>query len=571
MFAEAMSSLFASPAPVRRVNASLENPAFSLNDPAAYEFLGGGHKSASGVTVTHSGSLRLATVFQAISLISGDVSKLPLYPYKRLPEDDREVATKHPAYFAVAFKANPFKSAKRFWRDLMVHALLWGNGYAYISRSGKGIELYNLLPDRTAPEWMEIEDARGKRTELVYVTEVDGALRTLPASSVLHIRGISLDGLKGADLTIEARDAWGLALSAQNFKSKFFKNGARMGGTLELPTAMTKPARDQVEEGFRKTYEEGDNPFKTVILREGAKFHAGQVTPQEGQISELSDEQRREIASYFDLPPSKLGIRDSVSYNSFEQDNLAYRHGCLHHWSGDIADECDMKLLSDKELRDDSHYFEHNYSKFEQADWATLNEGLEVMRRNEVINADEWRRKLNMNKRPDGKGGEYINPNTRSADSQKTKEEPDDTDEQETPKVENVAARQSFTNLLSDALVRMCRRVGRDARDAAKKPATFLNWLDNKSAVSDHKALVDGAVKPIAQAAAMVLSDLNAENLAAKASSRFFESIIETLSPLVEPGNSAADLAANVDRELLKFELTISQQLAAELMETENV
>src|SRR6185503_13029178 len=241
MITEAIASLLEGFTTPRFVNASLENPAYSLNDPAAYEYLGGGMKSASGVTVTHEGSLSLAPVWQAISLISGDVAKLPRYPYKRMPDDDREIDDKHRAYVATSIRWNKLKAAFLGWRDLMVHALLWGNGYAYISWVNGKAELYNLLPDRTAPEWIEVDDESsplGYRFELVYVTEVAGQLKTLLPSQVLHIRGISLDGTKGADLVKSARDAWGLALAAQNFISKFFKNGARMGGTLELPAGM---------------------------------------------------------------------------------------------------------------------------------------------------------------------------------------------------------------------------------------------------------------------------------------------------------------------------------------------
>jgi HK97 family phage portal protein len=553
MFAEAVSSLFTSG--VRsRVNASLENPAFSLNDPTAYEALNGGSRSASGVVVTHENSLMIAAVYQAVSLISGDVSKLPLYPFKRLPEDDREIASKHPAYFATAIRANPWKSAKRFWRDLMVHSLIYTNGYGYISAGAMGLELYNLLPDRTAPEWVAGANGTAK---LIYVTEVAGKLRPIDPSQIIHVRGISLDGIQGADLTKYARDAWGLALAAQNFESKFFKNGARMGGTLELPIGMSKPAKDNVEEGFRKSYEEGDNPFKTVILREGAKFHAGQVTPQEGQVAELRDDQKREVASFFNLPPSKLGIRDSVSYNSFEQESLAYKEGCLSHWTGDIADECDMKLLSEKELRDDTHYFEHNYSRFGQADTKTLNESLEIMRRNEVINADEWRRKLNMNKRPDGKGGEYINPNTRSADSQPAP------DPQPTKKSSNV-----HQNLIADTINRMARRVAHDARNASKSPAKFLAWLDGDAA--DHRAIFDEAASPVAAVVAVAMNGCEQE-IAAAMHAGFFDILKAVLSPLVEAGNAAADLQTNVDRELSNFERTAGERIAAKILDPENV
>lgn len=420
MIADALASLLPSSRSVSRyVNATLENPRFSLNDPAAYETLTAGARSASGVTVTHEGSLALSAVWQALSLISGDGSKIPVYPFERLEDDDRKVADKHPSYVAVAVRANQWKSAKRFWADLIVHMLLWRNGYAFINRSGPRIELYNLLPDRTAPKWVTVLDPAGrKRSELIYETEVAGQIEIVLPQNILHVRQWSLDGLTAPDLVRAAKDAWGLALAAQNFESKFFKNGARKGGILELPV-MSKPARDTVEEGFRKSYEDGDNPFRTVILREGAKFHEGQVTPREGQVAELKDSQKREVASYFNIPPSKLGIRDSVSYNSFEQDNLSYLHGCLHHVCDAISDECDMKLLSESDLLADKYYFEHNYSEFIQSDWKTMNEGLEIQRRNEIINANDWRRKLNMPKRTDPEAETYINPNTKSAQDAK--------------------------------------------------------------------------------------------------------------------------------------------------------
>lgn len=562
MFAEAVSSLFNTA--VRRNAGSLENPGVTLADASMADFLGAGRgrKSAAGVAVSHENSLMIAPVYQAISLISGDASKLPLYPFGRLPKDDRRIADDHPAYFPVAVRANPQKSAKRFWRDMMVHALMWGNGYAYIYRNGKEIELYNLLPDRTAPEWVQVVDKSkpsGVRNELVYITEVDGKLITLMPSQVLHIRGISLDGTRGVDLTDCARDAWGLALAAQNFKSKFFKNGARIGGTLELPAAMTTQAKTNVEEGFRKTYEEGDNPFRTVVLREGAKFHAGQQTLQQGQVSELSDGQKREVASYFNLPPSMLGIRDSVSYNSFEQERLAYLHGCLHHWTGDIADECDMKLLTEKELREDTHYFEHNYSRFVQGDWLSTVQGLKVLREAEFINSNEGRKKLNLPLRTDPGGDEYVNPNTRAAGDKAAEPEPAPKPPAKKPKDTGNA----YRTLLADTINRMSRRVAHDARNSAKTPAKFLAWLDNKAA--DHRQIFNEAMQPVAA----VCSDDPGE-LTSRAASEFFDSLLACLSPLVEPGNAAADLQANVDRELSSFERTAGERIAGLILESEN-
>lgn len=562
-----MATMFFRPAQ-RFVNATLENPRFSLNDPAAYEYLAGGSKSAAGVAVTHENAITLGGVHQAVSLITGDISKLPLYVFKRLPEDDREIADKHPGYFPVAVRANPYESARRFWRTFGVHCLIWGNGYGFISRKTTGTELYHLLPDRTASEWVKIPDksARGYHMEYFFLTEVEGQLQYLTPDRVFHVPGISLDGSKGADLVAAARDEWGLALAQRNFQSKFFKNGARMGGTLELPAGMSKPARDTVEEGFRKSYEEGDNPFKTVILRDSAKFHAGQVTPEQSQLTDSRDQEKREIASFFNIPPSKLGIRDSVSYNSFEQDNLSYLHGCLHHWLDPIADEANMKLLTEDELRKDSHYFEHNYSKYVQADWKTLNDGLEIMRRNEIINADEWRRKLNMNKRPDGGGGAYINPNTKSAAESAAKEE-------KPPKPEKKPAT-AHKALFVDTFARMARRVGFDARKAATDPKRFLTWIDSNAA--DHRTVFHEAVLPVAAAYCETFGG-SPSDVCAAASVEFFDGpgnanggLMEELRAFTEAPHSADDLKANVERGMNYFEKFAPERVAAKIMENAN-
>jgi HK97 family phage portal protein len=562
MIAEALASLFTGRAPYRG-NATLENPRFSLNDPAAYEALTGGSQSAAGVVVTHEKSLGLAAVWQALCLISGDGSKLPVYPFERLPDNDREIADKHQSYVAVALRANPWKSAKRFWADLIVHMLLWRNGYAFINRVGPRLELYNLLPDRTVPKWVQVLDPKSKsglRSELIYETEVAGKIEIVMPSNILHVRQWSLDGLVAPDLVAAAKDSWGLALAAQNFESKFFKNGARKGGILELPAAMGKGAKDTVEEGFRKSYEDGDNPFRTVILREGAKFHEGQVNPREGQVVELKDSQKREIASYFNIPPSKLGIRDSMSYNSFEQDNLSYLHGCLHHTCDAISDECDMKLLSEPELLGDKFFFEHNYSEFIQADWESLTTGLKTLREGEFINANEGRRKLNLPRRKDKGGEDYQNPNTKSAESQKPQEPPKKTK----PSKE---ATDAHRRLFVDAFGRMARRVAFDARTASKDSKKFTTWIDSEAA--KHKSVFIDAVRPVSAAYTSVFGGDDAA-MTNKAESGFFTEVMG-LSAFLDAPHAAVDLQTNVSTYLDTFERTSPERLAASIMEPENV
>lgn len=347
--------------PLIEARASIENPSISLQDPAAWnEFYGCGSRSDSGVSVTPRKSLALGAVWQAVSMISGDIARMPLDLYLRTAEG-REVDKSHPAWWLVHEQPNDEQHAFRFWRLLMAHVLLWGNGYAYIDRhpsTGEPRGLYPLLPDRTAPE----RDRETKR--LVYATETtkpDGEpwLKALWPWEVLHIAGLSIDGTAGAEMVRHARQAIGLALARQKFESRFFKHGVRAGGILEIPLGTGEKFQNNVTEGFRKHHEGEENWFKTVILRDGVKFHETSFNAQEAQLDESSERSVREVSRYFNCAPSRLGVEGSSSYNSKQEDNQDYLDRTLSPWLADITAECKSKLLSDQERRD-SHYFEHN-------------------------------------------------------------------------------------------------------------------------------------------------------------------------------------------------------------------
>lgn len=553
MIAELFSS-FAASAPRFR-NATLENPAVSLQDPAAIEQLGGTMQAASGARVNHRTAITLPAVRQAVRLISCDIAKMKLAPYKNIADDERQIDKQNPAYTATAWKANPYKTSRQFWQDFCTHVLLWENAYGYITRNRAGkFELYNLLPDRTSPEWID--------GELYYVTEVGGKLEWLFQEEVLHVKGLSLDGTAGSDLVKDARDAIGLALARRNFESKFFKNGARKGGVLTLPPSMNKQARDNLEGDFRKTYEGGDNPFKTVVLREGAKFEDAQVTAQQAELVDSREADKRDIASFFELPPSKLGIRDSVSYNSFEQDNLSYLQGCLHHWSDAISDECDFKLLPEKEWITGEVCFEHDYSDFITADFNTMATALVTLRNAEILNPNEVRAKLRWNRRKDPGGDDYANPNTKSAAAQAKPAEPPP------KKAKSTDARRK---LVEDTLGRASRRIGAQARKLAGDASAFLKWID--SGADEQREAFDTLTIPVFQA--IVEGAESPDAAVVQMSSAAFHSVfyaqIDGLRTLTEPPHAADDLKTNVEKFLNQFERTAPTNAAAALMELVNV
>lgn len=442
--------------------ASIENPAVPITD--AIDYLDGGYSnSASGYSVNHATVFYNSAVWQAVSRISQDVSKLKLTLYRRTDDDGREKARREPAYRLVRNKANSELTALRFWRRMLVHKLIWGNAYALIlrNRNGQPTELLPLLPDRTEP--------RRRDGVLSFVSEVDFRLVEIPAADVLHLEGLSCDNLMGMDPCKAMREAVGVALGAMGFAARFFRMGGRGGGILEVPAATSLKGKKVLEEGFSKTYESVDAAFKTVILRDGAKFHMAQANMRDTQMIEGRRESVRDVARYFNLMPSKLGEESTVSYGSKSEDNRDYLDTTLDPHLCEIAAECDDKLLSAGQKRNDSHYFEHNVDGLLRMNMreraAVYNLGIQGM----WMTRNEARRSENL---PTYDGGdEFINPAITQPGQQ---DEP--AEEEPAPDAVEAAAR-ALNKTARDAAKSMCAKLLRTATTGAG----LCKWLDKHS------------------------------------------------------------------------------------------
>jgi len=516
---------------------ALENPNIPLGSPAVWNEVFGDTGTEAGEAVSPSRALTYSPVWQAVNLISGDVAKLPLNVYRRRPdlgERGREVDREHPAQKLLRYKSNGVMSAYKFWRRMLTHVLIWNNAYALIDyQNGQPVALLPLLPDRTRPEIQ----ADGS---IIFVSEVGRTLHGFNASQVLHLEGVSVFGDADTELVYKARNSFSLGLAAEKFASKFFANGARIGGVLEVPAGMTKTAADNLETGFRKTYENVTNSFKTVILRDSAKFHTGQFTPEQSQLVAARQEQVREVARWYNLPPHKLGdFASSASYSSLEQENRSYLDSCLSAWLHTIASECYLKLLTGEQQDNNTHFIEHNTGALIAADIKTQYEvgrmGIEMG----VLSPDEFRAMQNQNPRGDGLGEKFLKPlNMSFADEKEEAPEPPPAPPEEEAPAEveedseeaQQAARAALERSLAAATEKTLNTVKRWARQ--KTPAAFVNHVDNR--------MKDEATLPIVariRDSLTVFAALNggdSDEIAQKVACRWLEIVQKELNEALE-------------------------------------
>lgn len=341
---------------------SAENPAVPLSSIAdgsdLYDALGGGEPSAAGVRVNRTKALGLSAVWRGVSLISGDVGRHDFRVYRYvgagLAEDSQHQAAR------VMRRPNECMTPFVFRQTLQAHALLDGNGYAYIVRdpmSARPLELWPLDPGRVWPVrvngslWYVVESStpiRGRRRNPEGMVKV-------PATDIVHIRGLGFDGLCGYPVLRILRETIGGAIAARDYGARFFKNNARPGLALEVPAGMKETAVANLRESWERLHTGLDNSHRVAILRDGVKLSVYDTSAKNAQLVENREFDAREVANVLGIPTHKVGDPTKTAYNSLESENQAYQADTLARWFTAWEQECDAKLLTEAEKLAESH------------------------------------------------------------------------------------------------------------------------------------------------------------------------------------------------------------------------
>jgi HK97 family phage portal protein len=197
-------------------------------------------KSTTGEIITPESALSVPAVLAAFTILSEDISSLPLILYLRKTGGDKERAWSSPYYKLMHDTPNPEHTSMVFREIMMAHLLAWGNFYGQIiiDTAGTVTEIWPLRPDR-----MTVERKNGARI-YHYITSA-GKERTFYQDEMLHIPSFGFDGLVGYSRIALARNAIGLALATEEYGSKFFANDARPGVVLKHPNKLSQPAYDR--------------------------------------------------------------------------------------------------------------------------------------------------------------------------------------------------------------------------------------------------------------------------------------------------------------------------------------
>jgi HK97 family phage portal protein len=470
----------------------------NLKDPRLNELFGGA-STDSGVSVTPDTALTYSAVYAAVRCIAESVSSLPLNYYERLPGGGKAHAKANPLHTLLHDEPNPEMSSLQWREASMAHLLLHGNSYSEIVRDLEGnvVELWPIDPTIVTPK-------RTESGELYYDLHRGKAFIT--AGNMLHIPGLSFDGISGISVIGLARQSIGLSMAIESFGAGYFGRGARPGGVLTFPGQLSPEARQNLRRSFEELHAGGANSHRVALLEAGLKWEAIGVPPDDSQFLQSREFQIIEIARWFNLPPNKLKDLSKTSYNSLEQMEISFVVDTLRPWLVRWEQQLNRKIIRPKDKG--TFFFEFNVDGKLRGEIAARYQSYSVARNWGWLSVNEIREKENMN--PIEGGDVYMQPmNMQSINTAPTAApatDPSLVATQPTPPTlpnppADTPARSHesiILRLLDDAGERLQNVECSAVKRFANKPAEFLTKLDHFCA--EHRARVVSAYAPVLEA-----------------------------------------------------------------------
>lgn len=306
-----------------------------------------GGVSASGQVVSVEKALTLDSVVAAVRLLSESVGALPLKVYQRTRGGQGRVdAWFEPVYRLLHEEPNREMTAIDLWSLVVTHLNTWGN--AYIGKSSRRVgkssrrvaELWPIVP-------RDVQVSREKGVKTFTVTNSVTGEQTVHTTDIIHIHGISLDGLVGLSPIGLARNAIGRGIAGDEFSGSFLRHSAIPRGVLKLDGELAPNRRDALREQWQSLYG-GANAGRVAILEGGMSFQPITMPLEDAQFVEQEKLSVQKIARIFGVPASMIGgeTGDSLTYATVEGNAIQFERYSLRPWITRI----EQALARDRDL-----------------------------------------------------------------------------------------------------------------------------------------------------------------------------------------------------------------------------
>ena len=346
-------------------------------DAVGIDGLGVGTPTMGGEASPPSG---LPTAFATIKVLSGLQGTLPRKIHERDAAAMTPLEPPDLAYLWGSPNAG-VQVPKSWWVGGFAHLEGWANIFIWKSRLGQRVNgLYLIHPSRVG---VHLRDDGRK------VFTLDGnAEPQYTTDDILHIPGLSFDGVKGIPPVQAGASTHALAGLQAGWSRTFLRKGAAVTGVISLEGDADGADIKQFYEDWDERHAGVNNVGSVVVLTGAGKFERVTVPPEEAQLLESRMFSREEVLGFYapGLPHHLLGWRSNTS--NFGTGIEAQGRHLVQH-----------VLINRLELIEDAIYhellppdleFTFDVSRLLRGDLKTQAEIATKMRQAVTLTADQW-------------------------------------------------------------------------------------------------------------------------------------------------------------------------------------
>lgn len=299
--------------------------------------------------MTAAAAMKYTAVFACIRVLSETAASVPVLLYRKKDDGDREPRNDLALYDILHNRPNEEMSPFNFKETCMVALNTGGNAVAerLVDRRGNLVGLYPY-------QWQQVTITRDPETKrLQYkISSTDRSdAKTLNRDQVLHIPGLSFDGVVGVSPIQYAADAIRLGRSYEEFGVNLYKNGAFPSGAISFEGVFRDDAFKRFKKEFDENYRGMRNTGKPIILENGGKFVPFVINPADAQLIENKKFQVEDICRIFRVPLHLVQNLDRATNNNIEHQSLEFVMYTMLPWFKRWEENLNMQLLTPAERR----------------------------------------------------------------------------------------------------------------------------------------------------------------------------------------------------------------------------
>ena len=366
--------------------------------------------TSSGQAVSKDTALRISSVWSCVRVISETIASLPISLYEKNTNNKRVTLLNNPLHNLVSEQPSSLYDSFSFFERCLVDLCLDGNFYAYIERNSGGLPT-QIIPIQcndvdvyVSPDGREVYYEIDQNEIIPY--PVTGKVNSI---NMLHIKGMSTDGVVGKSPIESAAESLGVSLSIEKFAGSFFKNGASIGGILKHPGVLKPETAKRLRAGWNQTYSGSINAGKTAILEEGMDFIPRMIPNNQAQFLETRQYQVSDIARIFRVPNHMINDLSKISYSSIEAQQIDFVVHTITPWIKRIETALNQKLVPVKQKG--KQYFKFNLTALLRGDSKTRADYYRTLVNIGVLSPDEVRQFEDLNSMGGASESVYMQSN----------------------------------------------------------------------------------------------------------------------------------------------------------------